>query len=154
MTASTVTISTLNDLVEINNDRIAGFEKAISFIKDGNQDLKSLFEDYSTQSRKFGQELSTVVGQYNGEVETGNSLGGTLHRAWIDVKSLFSKGDRESILSEAETGEDAIKAAYTKALDNADLPLDVKSLIEQQAAEIEASHNKIKALRDMAKSTN
>ncbi|WP_243749142.1 PA2169 family four-helix-bundle protein [Mucilaginibacter agri] len=30
----------LNDLIEINKDRIAGFEKAIADIKDENIDLK------------------------------------------------------------------------------------------------------------------
>ncbi|TCD02863.1 DUF2383 domain-containing protein [Pedobacter psychroterrae] len=33
------------------------------------------------------------------ENDTGNSVAGTLHRAWIDVKSLFGGDDRESILS-------------------------------------------------------
>lgn len=127
MTTPTGTISILNDLLEINNDRIAGFEKAISSIQDGNQDLKSFFKDFSAQSRKFAQKLSEVVGQYNSEVKTGNSLGGTLHRAWIDLKSLFGDGDRESILAEAEKGEDATKATYAKALENTDFPFDVSN---------------------------
>jgi len=33
----------LNDLIEINNDRIKGYEKAIEELKDGDQDLKTLF---------------------------------------------------------------------------------------------------------------
>ncbi|WP_243749147.1 PA2169 family four-helix-bundle protein [Mucilaginibacter agri] len=49
-------------------------------------------------------------------METGKSVSGTLHRAWIDVKSLFGGDDREGILSEAERGEDAIKKAYNDAL--------------------------------------
>lgn len=151
MASPTETISTLNDLVEINNDRVAGFEKAISSIKEGNQDLKSLFEDYASQSRRFSQELSAAVEKYNGEVETGNSLGGTLHRAWIDIKSLFGGSDRESILSEAEKGEDAIKAAYAKALENEELPLDVRNFIAAQSVEIESAHDRIKALRDTVK---
>ena len=98
----------LNELIELNNDRIAGFEKALADIDDTNVDLKELFQEYASQSRRYSQELTTIVAQRAGEPETGNSVAGTLHRAWIDVKALFGGSDRASILSEAERGEDAI----------------------------------------------
>ncbi|UOE50945.1 PA2169 family four-helix-bundle protein [Mucilaginibacter sp. SMC90] len=140
----------LNDLIEINNDRVAGFEKAIADIKDENIDLKEIFQGYAEQSRKNGQELAALVGDA-GEVETGNSVSGTLHRAWIDVKSLFGGSDRESILSEAERGEDAIKKAYQDALSNEDLGADAIAVVQNQAQEINAAHDRIKALRDISK---
>lgn len=37
----------LNELAEVNNDRVEGFEKAIADIKDENLDLKAVFQDYS-----------------------------------------------------------------------------------------------------------
>lgn len=139
----------INDLIEINNDRVAGFEKAIADIKDENIDLKELFLGYAEQSRKNGQELAAIVG--SAEVETGNSVSGTLHRAWIDVKSIFGGNDRESILSEAERGEDAIKKAYQDAINSGELSADVFATVSAQAQEINAAHDQIKALRDTAK---
>jgi len=140
----------LNDLIEINNDRVAGFEKAIADIKDENIDLKEVFQRYAAQSRRNSEELAALVGDAD-EVETGNSVSGTLHRAWIDVKSLFGGSDRASILSEAERGEDAIKKAYQDALTSEDLPADALSTVQNQAGEINAAHDEIKALRDAAK---
>ncbi|GAA4326395.1 PA2169 family four-helix-bundle protein [Mucilaginibacter gynuensis] len=140
----------LNDLIEINNDRVAGFEKAIADIRDENIDLKAIFQGYAEQSRKNGQELAAIVGSPE-EVETGNSVGGTLHRAWIDVKALFGGSDRASILSEAERGEDAIKKAYQDALTDGGLPVETLAIIRNQASEINAAHDQIKALRDAAK---
>lgn len=140
----------INDLIEINNDRVAGFEKAIADIKDENIDLKAIFQGYAQQSRKNGQELAALVGSVN-EVETGNSVSGTLHRAWIDVKSLFGGDDRASILSEAERGEDAIKKAYKDALTDNELPAGAIEVVRAQAEEINDAHDKIKALRDAAK---
>ena len=140
----------LNDLIEINNDRVAGFEKAIADIKDENIDLKELFQGYAEQSRKNGQELAALVGNVD-EVETGNSVSGTLHRAWIDVKSIFGGSDRASILSEAERGEDAIKKAYQDALSGGELSADAYSTVSSQATEIKFAHDQIKALRDTAK---
>src|ERR1700743_2844832 len=90
----------LNDLIEINNDRLAGFEKAIADIKDENIDLKEIFQGYAEQSRKNGQELAAIVGNTD-DVETGTSVSGNLHRAWVDVKSIFGGSDRAGILSEA-----------------------------------------------------
>lgn len=144
------TTGVLNDLIEINNDRVAGFEKAIADIKDENVDLKELFQGYAAQSRKNGQELAALVGNGD-ELETGNSFSGTVHRAWIDVKSIFGGNDRESILSEAERGEDAIKKAYQDALTGGELPTDAISTVSNQALEINAAHNQIKALRNAAK---
>lgn len=141
----------LNDLIEINNDRVAGFEKAISDIKDENVDLKEVFLRYAEQSRRFSQELSAEVGRLGSDVETDTSVAGTLHRAWIDIKSLFSGGSRESILDEAERGEDAIKAAYQKALESNELSPGIRELVSRQSREVNEGHDTIKALRDLAK---
>ena len=151
MSVTEKSISVLNDLTEINNDRVAGFEKAIADINDENVDLKAIFQEYSTQSRKFSQELTAIVAGYGEDIETGNSVAGTLHRAWIDVKSLFGGSDRASILSEAERGEDAIKAAYKMALENGELTGEAFDTVSKQAESIKAAHDAIKALRDAAK---
>ncbi|KAA6438468.1 PA2169 family four-helix-bundle protein [Dyadobacter flavalbus] len=145
------TTGIINDLIEINNDRVAGFEKAIADIKDENTDLKELFEEYAQQSRKNVQELSAVTGSAP-HLETDKSVSGTLHRVWIDVKSLFGGSDRASILSEAERGEDAIKKAYKDALANNELDHNAQSILSSQATGINAAHDRIKVLRDIAKS--
>ena len=147
----TNTVSVLNDLIEINNDRVAGFEKALADINDENIDLKALFQTYTAQSRKFSQELTVLSAQHGGDGETGNSIAGTLHRAWIDVKALFGGSDRESILNEAERGEDAIKAAYRQAIASGSLTADTLDTVSTQASEINDAHDKIKALRDLSK---
>ncbi|MCC8409831.1 PA2169 family four-helix-bundle protein [Mucilaginibacter sp. UR6-1] len=144
-------IDVLNDLIEINNDRVAGFEKALADINDENIDLKGLFQTYSAQSRKFSQELTALTAVRGGDVETGNSVSGTLHRAWIDVKSLFGGSDRVGILNEAERGEDAIKKAYTTALTEGGLSGEALQTVTAQSQDINAAHDAIKALRDAAK---
>lgn len=138
------------DLIEINNDRVAGFEKVIEDINDENVDLKSLFSEYAQQSRKNVQELSAIAGTA-AHLEEDKSVSGTLHRVWIDVKSLFGGSDRASILSEAERGEDAIKKAYQDALTGGNIPAGAHEILTRQAADIKTAHDRIKALRDVAK---
>jgi uncharacterized protein (TIGR02284 family) len=142
-------IEVLNDLIEINNDRIAGFAHACKDLGDEDMDLKALFQSLREESRYNVQELGAAINKNGGEVEMGMSGSGAIHRAWIDVKATFSGHDRKSILEECERGEDAIKKAYQGALaaENG-LPSEFMEIVSNQMQEIVAAHNQIKALRD------
>jgi len=148
-TTSEKSVEVLNDLIEINNDRIDGFNRAAKDLGEGDADLKAIFEKFASDSRQNVQELSAAVGQAGGEVETGNTATGTIHRAWLDVKATFSGHDRKSILEECERGEDAIKKAYRDALseDNG-LSSQFSQIVAQQQQLINEGHDSIKALRD------
>jgi len=142
-------VEVLNDLIEINNDRIAGFEHAIKDLGEGDADLKAVFEKFASDSRQNVQELTSAVNRIGGEAETGTSGTGSIHRAWIDVKATFTGHDRKSVLAECERGEDAIKKAYQSALtENDGLPADVLQVVIGQQQKIVEGHDKIKALRD------
>ena len=148
-TTTEKTVEILNDLIEINNDRIDGFQRAAKDLGEGDADLKAVFEKFESDSRRNVQELSAAVGQAGGEVETGNSATGTIHRAWLDVKATFSGHDRKSILEECERGEDAIKKAYRDALSEANgLTAQFSQVLVQQQQAINEGHDTIKALRD------
>jgi len=142
-------IEVLNDLIEINNDRIDGFNRAAEGLGEGDADLKAVFEQFASDSRENVQELSAAVGQAGGDVDTGNTVTGSIHRAWLNVKATFSGHDRKAILEECERGEDAIKKAYRDALseDNG-LSVEQTQLISKQQGAINLGHDRIKALRD------
>ena len=148
-TTTEKSIEVLNDLIEINNDRIDGFDRASKELGESDSDLRAVFEKFASDSRRNVQELSAAVAQSGGEVETGNTASGTIHRAWLDVKATFSGHDRESILEECERGEDAIKKAYQSALSDINgLTAQHSQLIAQQQQVINEGHDTIKALRD------
>ncbi|UMQ43088.1 PA2169 family four-helix-bundle protein [Chryseobacterium sp. Y16C] len=144
-------IEVLNDLIEINNDRAEGFEKAIRDINAENIDLKAAFEKFASQSRSNITELAGLVGSKGEVPEDGNTVLGTLHRAWIDIKATFGGSDLHSILEECERGEDAIKKAYKDALQENELGEDVREVLLKQQGGIQASHDAVKALRDLSK---
>jgi uncharacterized protein (TIGR02284 family) len=141
-------VEVLNDLIEINNDRAAGFERAAKKLDSNDSDLRTLFESSARESRENVKELTATVNKLGREAETGTSGTGALHRAWINVKATFSGHDRKSILAECERGEDAIKGTYRDALSENDLPPEIISIIWRQQQVIEASHDTIKRLRD------
>ncbi len=149
-TTTTETVEILNDLVEINNDRIVGYERALGELKDSDADLKALFTSMIDESRKIRIDLAGEVQALGGEFEAGTTTSGKLYRAWMDVKAVFTGHDRHAVLSNCEFGEDAAQKAYKDALQE-DLPGYIRTSLEAQKSMLRASHDKIKALRDAAK---
>ncbi len=143
----------LNDLVMINNDRIAGYEKATSELAGLDIDLKALFEQMKSQSTENKEELAQKIEGNGGIVDNDTSSAGKIYRAWMDIKSTFTAGDRHSILANCEFGEDAALRAYEAALSSG-LLLDAsfRELVETQRASLQKSHDLIKQQRDAHKS--
>ncbi|MDP9079853.1 MAG: PA2169 family four-helix-bundle protein [Bacteroidota bacterium] len=142
-------IEVFNDLIEINNDRVAGFVHAAQELEEKELDLRTLFLEFRDQSRSYVHELGTAINKSGGEVEMGMSGSGAIHRMWLDVKSAFSGHDRKTVLEECERGEDAIKKAYQAALDPENgLSPEFTAIVQRQQMGIIAAHNQIKALRD------
>jgi len=151
------TRETLNDLVLINNDRIAGYEKALEELKSRDDsdsedlDLAMLFQRMIDESREFRNELGHEVQVLGGEMEEGTMGSGKIYRAWMDVKALFSGHSRHAILASCEGGEDAAQRAYESALEDEGLPAFLRDLVNKQKAVLRKSHDEIKALRDQSK---
>ncbi|MGF1924296.1 MAG: PA2169 family four-helix-bundle protein [Bacteroidia bacterium] len=148
METKTVNAEILNDLIQINNDRVAGYEKAIKELRSEDSDLKSLFVKMIGESHGHKMALATEVQTFGEEIETGTTNSGKIYRAWMDVKAVFTGHDRKTILNNCEFGEDAAQRAYKMALDEDGLSGNLRQLITEQKAELRVSHDEIKALRD------
>ena len=142
------TIEVLNDLIQINNDRITGYEKAIRETKAEDEDLKILFATMIAESHRNKIALATEIQTMGAEVENGTTTSGKIYRAWMDVKAVFAGHDRHTILANCEAGEDAAKKAYRTALEHEALPAYIRELLVQQEGALLASHDEIKSLRD------
>lgn len=147
MQNTTETIEVLNDLIQINNDRIAGYEKAIKETKAEDDDLKVLFATMIAESHRIRIALSTEVQALGANIEHGTTTTGKIYRAWMDVKAAFGGNSRHAILASCEAGEDNAQKAYRTALSR-DLPAFIRDLLTQQQEALRASHDEIKTLRD------
>lgn len=146
-------INNLNDLVEINNDRIQGYEKAIESVEPTDVDLIQVFSKMISNSRSHIQELSQHVLTLGGEVTKGTTSSGKLFRTWMDIKSAFSADDRTSALELCESGEDAALKAYKEALKSEEgLTVETVQLLQSQRTSLRVDHDEIKALRDLHQS--
>ncbi len=148
-------VEVLNDLIEINNDRVNGYEKAAEETKDKDVDLQGIFNKMADDSRKYAAELTQEVNRLGGEADAGTTNSGKLYRVWMDVKAIFTGKDRQAILENCEFGEDAAQKAYKAALaSDAEISSQTRQLITDQQASLKTAHDLIKKYRDAHKAVN
>lgn len=148
MDQNTKTTEVLNDLIKINNDRIAGYEKAIEELSAADVDLKALFSSFVEQSQMLKGELQEHIAEWNGQVQEETTTAGKIYRAWMDVKKTFAASDRQSVLNSCEFGEDAAQNAYEQAIGEEGVLAPAVALITNQKTHLLASHDHVKQLRD------
>jgi len=142
-------ISVLNDLIEISKDGEKGFQTSAEDTK--NPEIKKFFQSRSAQIATSVRELQEEVRALGGDPETSSSVSGTLHRAWVDLKSAVTGKSDEAILNEVERGEDVALKAYKDAAQKAQqksLPVNVVTLITRQLQGAQQNHDQVKVLRD------
>jgi len=140
-------IDVLNKLIEINNDRIEGYETASKETEEN--DLKILFTGFITTSQKCKQELVKQVLDLGGTPEEGTRITGKFFRVWMDVKADLTNKDRKAILKSCEYGEDVAVETYEKALsDPGYISSTLFTLINSQHLLINNDHDKINRLSE------
>ena len=139
----------LNELVETLKDGQKGYADAMTDVEDSK--LKETFKKYAVQRAGFITEIEDQMFKMDLKPDEGSSVTGTVHRAWIDLKSALTSKDNKAVLNECERGEDYAVKAYQTALKAQDLPGTLKSVIEKQYQGVQAAHNDIKSLRASAK---
>ena len=141
-------IDLFNALIEINNDRIEGYQTAAAEAKD--VELKLLLSKFSQTSEKCKSELANQVNLLGGTVIEGTRITGKFFRAWMEVKTALTGNDRKEILDSCEYGDDVALDTYAKALKNGadDLNSEQHTFIQAQYSLIKADHDKVKVLRD------
>ncbi|HEV2799994.1 MAG TPA: PA2169 family four-helix-bundle protein [Pyrinomonadaceae bacterium] len=137
-------ISVLNNLIETCKDGQNGFQTAAEGVK--RSDLKSLFYEYSQQRAQFAGELQQEVRRLGGDPTQSGSVAATLHRGWINIKSAVTGEDENAVLAECERGEDSAVSNYKDALEDTNLPADLRAVVERQYAQVREAHDRIRNL--------
>ena len=138
----------VHHLIERCKDGQKGYKHASEDIED--PQLKSLFRDFSVQRDTMITELQNELHKMGKTDDESSSIEGTIHRTWMDLSSALLAKDRQQVLNECERGEDYAVAAYDKAL-KADLPGNLKNIVEKQYNQVKQAHDRIRDLRDQGK---
>jgi uncharacterized protein (TIGR02284 family) len=141
-------ISVLNNLIETCKDGELGFKTAAEGLKSA--DIKAEFLEYSRQRGEMARVLQNEVRHLGGDPEKSGSVSGSLHRGWLDIKSVITGKDDHAIVAEAERGEDVAKGVYEDALKET-LPGTAQIIVQRQAAQVRQIHDAVREIRDREK---
>lgn len=140
------TLSILETLIAVCKDGEQGFQLACDEVK--SSELQSLFLGYSLQRLRHSRDLETAASALGNTVAAaGAGGGGKACRTWMMPVDAANARDEQAVLSECERGEDAALAAYTKALEEPELPPAVHAMIAAQALEVKATHGEVHSRR-------
>lgn len=138
-------ISVLNGLIEVSKDGEEGFLQSSQSVDDPK--LKAYFLHRSHEVKQSVYELQALVRELGGKPADSASIGGYLHRRWIDIKTAITSNDNLAVLNEVERGEDVALNAYIDASKKT-LPVAVNQLISRQLKGAQRNHDEVKQLRD------
>jgi uncharacterized protein (TIGR02284 family) len=134
----TETINALRSLITINSDRQKDYEEAAKDTPE--EDLKSLFDYFSKQSKAFSDELKPFIHKAALK-ELSNSPLKTIKYSAIPVS------DRKAILSSIEFREEAAKRTYDEIMEHTEyLSGEIYNVLSSQRTELHKSHNAVRAL--------
>ncbi|MCB0745360.1 MAG: PA2169 family four-helix-bundle protein, partial [Ignavibacteriae bacterium] len=131
----------LNGLLEKSFDAEQGFKKAAENVKSNS--LKDFFMSKAEERLNFRNELRREIAANGCDIKEHNgSITGSLHRTWMDTKTLFSSDNEESMLEEVRNGEKAALNDYNNVLEDKLLPPTTTSILKKQRNAIQSSYDK------------
>ena len=136
-------IPVLGDLVEVCRNGEQGFREAATVVREPH--LATIFGEFSEQREQFAAQLRYEISKLGRKPHNHGTLAGTLHRRWIELRSVVSSDHDRAVVAECRRGDEQALRAYRVAL-REDLPDDVRHLIESQEAQIRVAYERLKGL--------
>jgi len=140
---STEIISVLNDLIDTCRDGIEGFKTASESVD--NPGAKALFASRLPNIQRGLAELQAEVRRLGGDPDKSGTVGGAMHRGWMNLKAAITGKNEAAIIAECERGEEHAAHVYEEALQK-DLPLDTRSIVERQYRGVVENLERVRAL--------
>lgn len=143
-TLSPETLKNIQDLIKINVDSRDTFQELAD--NTGNASVAIMFRELAAERNRNVAELESLI-NFNGKQpnETG-SVAAAYHRIVISLRSALGAGTT-TMLNEAESAEDKIKARYEEVLTR-DPGSAASDVLHRQYAGVRAAHDRVKAIRD------
>lgn len=134
------TLHVLNDLIRIQFDRTAGYEKASG--EQSEPGSREVFYSLSTESRSCINNLHAEVIRLGGAPVTNKTITGKIYLYWLNGKSSFEGAELSQRIANCLAAEAAIQKAYQLALEQP-LPADIFRLVEYQLWGLERAYQSL-----------
>jgi uncharacterized protein (TIGR02284 family) len=138
------TLSTLQDLIQVNIDSQKGFREAADSVVD--MSVSSLFRLLAAERKQQAADLKSLLAQYGAEPGDSGAMAVPAHRAWMDFRKAVG-GGLSAVLSEVERGENHVEEKYENALKGSSAP-PFHDVLNRQSAAVKQAHDRVRDLRE------
>ena len=122
--------ATLDELLYFVNDRVEGYERAVSESEDS--ELRGYYKQLVSQSQQFATDLNTYLTRAGGQRETRTTLKGKLYRAFMKAQAAVTGHSEQSLLAFNIHGETWALKAYEEALADQTLTGALRQAVQRQ----------------------
>jgi uncharacterized protein (TIGR02284 family) len=140
----------LNDLIQVNNERIIRYETLISALPNADEELRFLFAKIIGESHQNKIILATELQAMGEAIELAPEKRGKVYEA--TVRDLYPAGhvvnNRLNALEHSDACEGAVLKAYDFSLMSHDVAAYLRDLLSEHQQRITEFRNTIKILRD------
>lgn len=144
MTSNEHDVRVLNHLIEVTIDSMLGYAEAA---KDAQRpEFKDLFDRRASDRQRVASSLQAKVRELGGSPADEGTLAASVHRVFVDLRSVISKGD-QAVINEVERGEDYIKAKYETALKDDDISTPARQVIQDGYRSILDGHDQMRDIK-------
>ena len=145
MFGKTDDLTIIKTLTSTLNDSVKGYRDAAEHVDSA--EFKQLFTDFAAKREQVARDLQGEVTRLGGDPDTDGSAMGSLHQAWLDLKSAVTGHDDKAIINEVERGEDYLKEKFEAALKTDSLTGETRSAIERAWTSVREGHDKISGIK-------
>ena len=136
----------LNELLIKNYDAEQGYIKAMQNVDNGK--LKTFFTERSEDRGRFASQIRTQILTFGETPKESGSFTGTMHKNWMDFKTLFTSIDEKVILEEILRGEKASLEDYNEIISETDIPENIKTVLVSHRNSIKNVINNVPKLEE------
>ncbi len=130
-------IEALNDLIEINKDRVVGYLQAANEMDKTDSFLKEMCLQNVREGKKNIQELSNEINKLNNEFPQTDNNNGKVIKLWNEVIEVDGYNNSEPSFATCVCSEDAIQQVYEDTLlTYTFMPADLRTIMMQQKKKI------------------
>lgn len=138
-------VDVLNGLIKTTLDSVNGYREAAE--NADRSQYKGLFSDRAIKREQLAQELQQEVRALGGEPKTEQGMLGKAHNKFVDLKNALTGGSDKAVIDEVERGEDHIRDRFKDALEDDDLPPQVRSKVERFYQSVKADHDEVSRIK-------
>jgi uncharacterized protein (TIGR02284 family) len=138
-------VKVLNSLIETTLDSANGYKDAAEHVD--NPQYKTMFAERSSKRMDLTRRLQDEVRTFGGKPEDDQSVIGKMHNKFAELRGKVAGASDKGVIDEVERGEDVIKKKYEMAVQDDELPPEVRAVVTEAYQSVKRDHDEISQIK-------